>query len=71
MTEKPEVRSPAAVIVFTLITCGIYGLVWIFKFSKEIKNYLNKEEINPGLELEIPGVDDKGKAVKSTTYKAG
>jgi hypothetical protein len=49
--EKNEVRSPAAVIIFTMITCGIYGLVWVFKFSREIKNYLNKEEVNPGLEV--------------------
>ncbi|MBU1075836.1 MAG: DUF4234 domain-containing protein [Spirochaetes bacterium] len=51
MSEKGEVRSPAAVIIFTIITCGIYALIWIYKISKELKLYLNKEDINPAVEL--------------------
>ncbi len=44
-------RNPAAVIVFTIITCGIYAMVWIYKFASELKEYLGNEEISPGLEL--------------------
>jgi hypothetical protein len=51
MEFKGEARHPAAVIVFTIITCGIYALVWEYKFSKEIKAYLGNENINPGLEV--------------------
>ncbi|MDY6968414.1 MAG: DUF4234 domain-containing protein [Spirochaetota bacterium] len=48
---KGVVRNPAAVIIFSVITCGIYLLVWIYKFSKELKEYLNKEDMNPGVDL--------------------
>ena len=44
-------RSIAEVIVLTLVTCGIYGLYWIYAFSTDIKTYLDDETINPGLEL--------------------
>ena len=30
----------------------------------------NPNQIAPGLELEVPGLDDKGKAKPSTNYKA-
>ncbi len=51
MEFRGEERNPAAVIVFSFITCGIYVLVWIYKFTKEVKTYLENDEINPGLEL--------------------
>ena len=51
MDDKGIIRSPAAVIVFTIITCGIYALVWIYKFAKEIKTFLDEENISPGMEL--------------------
>ncbi len=51
MRQKGEERHPAAVIIFSMITCGIYLLVWIYKFSKEMKNYLEKDDISPGLEV--------------------
>ncbi|MBN2557605.1 MAG: DUF4234 domain-containing protein [Clostridia bacterium] len=44
-------RSVAEVIILTLVTCGIYGLYWIYAFSNDIKTYLDDETINPGLEL--------------------
>ncbi|MCU0848599.1 MAG: DUF4234 domain-containing protein [Spirochaetes bacterium] len=48
---KGEIRNPAAVIIFSIITCGIYALVWIYKFSREIKDYLGREDLNPGTDL--------------------
>jgi hypothetical protein len=51
MDEQYNMRSPAEVIVFSIITCGIYALVWIYKFSGELKRYLGKDDINPGTDL--------------------
>ena len=34
-----KVRNPAAVIVFSIITLGIYFLVWTYKVFKEMKDY--------------------------------
>ena len=51
MSQKGEVRSPAAVIVLSFVTCGIYALVWTYNVTNEIKNYLVKEDINPGLDV--------------------
>lgn len=46
-----KVKNPAAVIIFSIITCGIYSLVWIYSFAKDLKNYLGKGDVNPGLDL--------------------
>lgn len=29
-------RDPIMVIVYTMLTCGIYGLYWLFETSKEL-----------------------------------
>jgi len=34
--EKAKVRSPVAVALLTLVTIGIYGLVWYYKVNKEL-----------------------------------
>lgn len=44
-------RSPAVVIILSLVTCGIYGFYWIYVMSREINNYLGRNEDSPGLEL--------------------
>lgn len=51
MSVKGEVRSPAASIVFTIITCGIYGWIWMYKMTQELKKYLGREDLNPGLDI--------------------
>ena len=48
---KGVVRSPATVVVLSIVTCGIYSLYWLYTFSSEIKGYLGKEEINPVMDL--------------------
>jgi hypothetical protein len=47
---KGTTRSPAEVIIFSIITCGIYHLYWIYKSAEEMKNYLNTTN-SPGTEL--------------------
>ena len=51
MDEHITVRSPAAVIVFSVITCGIYALYWIYRFSKDLRDFTGRTDINPGLDL--------------------
>ncbi|HEY5586588.1 MAG TPA: DUF4234 domain-containing protein [Ruminiclostridium sp.] len=47
---KGTTRSPALVIVLSIITCGIYFLYWIYKSSEEMKFYLNTTN-SPATEL--------------------
>lgn len=51
MGEKGITRSPAAVIIFSFITCGIYALYWLYKFASELKAFLGKDEISPGVDV--------------------
>ena len=46
-----EKREPMMVVLFTLLTCGIYGWFWLYTTITEIKNSLGREDINPGMEL--------------------
>jgi len=48
---KGTIRNPALVIIFCIITCGIYFFYWIYATSKEIKQYLDEPNISPGMEL--------------------
>jgi hypothetical protein len=46
-----EKRDPVMVLVFTLLTCGIYGWYWWFVTATDVKNALQREDINPTMEL--------------------
>ena len=46
-----EKRDPVMVLVFTLLTCGIYGWYWWFVTATDVKNALRREDINPTMEL--------------------
>ncbi len=47
-----ENRSPALVIVYTIITCGIYFIYWLYVTSKGLKLYLELgDDVNPTMEL--------------------
>ena len=39
--------SPVKVVLFTVLTCGIYGLVWLWKRINEINTFLGREELKP------------------------
>ena len=47
--NKGAVRSPIAVILLSLVTCGIYEIYWLFKVSGEINNAAGEERINAPL----------------------
>src|SRR3712207_2704502 len=46
-----EKREPMMVVLFTILTCGIYGWFWLYTTITEIKNALGREDINPAMEL--------------------
>jgi len=48
--ENSAVRSPVSIVVFSILSCGIYFVWWIYTFSTELKSFLNNNEINPGME---------------------
>jgi Domain of unknown function (DUF4234) len=53
---KGKVRSPAAVIIFSIITLGIYYVVWIFKTFSENKEFSGQGMgAGPALVLAILG----------------
>ncbi|HEX8493791.1 MAG TPA: DUF4234 domain-containing protein [Pyrinomonadaceae bacterium] len=46
-----EKRDPLMVIVFTFLTCGIYGIWWMVTYGNEVKNSLGRQDLNPGMDL--------------------
>lgn len=49
--QNGEVRNPFLVYILTFVTCGIYGLYWVFTTSEELNAALGREEFNPGMEV--------------------
>jgi len=39
------------VLILTLITCGLYGLVWIWQVGTELREELGLTDQNPGLDV--------------------
>jgi hypothetical protein len=50
---KGEVRSPVTVLILTLVTCGLYGLVWFFKIAEELNEAFGEKRFPPGKELAL------------------
>jgi hypothetical protein len=46
---KGKTRSPFGVWVLTLVTFGIYGIVWYYKVNRELRDYHPSIQVNPGL----------------------
>ena len=46
-----EKREPGMVILFTILTCGIYALWWYHTYATEVKNSLNRQDLSPGRDL--------------------
>ncbi|MDR0965742.1 MAG: DUF4234 domain-containing protein [Myxococcales bacterium] len=44
-------RDPLMVIVFSIITCGIYMIYWLYKTMLQMNELTGKETINPMLML--------------------
>jgi len=39
------------VLILSLVTCGIYYLVWMHRVSQEVQDALGETDTNPGLEV--------------------
>ena len=44
-------RSPVTVLLLSLVTCGIFFIVWKYQTSDELRQASNDESIKPGLDL--------------------
>jgi len=47
------VREPALVVIFGILSCGIYTFYWLYKVSEEVQTELGTlgQETSPGMEL--------------------
>jgi len=49
---RPGTRQdPAMVLILSLVTCGIYYLVWMHRVSLEVQDALGETDTNPGLDV--------------------
>lgn len=64
-------RNIAACVIFSIITCGIYGLYWIYKMTEEV-NYItgHTEDTSPGLVI-VLGIITCGIYYIYWAYKIG
>jgi hypothetical protein len=46
---KGKTRSPFGAWVLTLVTFGIYGIVWHYKVNRELRDFHPSIQVNPGL----------------------
>ena len=46
---KEVVNEPIKVILLSLVTCGIYGIIWFFQVTGALSRELPEEGINPGM----------------------
>lgn len=46
-----EIRNPIVVYILTIVTCGIYGIIWFFSVLGEINGALAEERFNPVVEF--------------------
>jgi hypothetical protein len=46
IAKEAAVSNIGADVVFTLITCGIYGLVWVARQFKVVNAFLGKDKYN-------------------------
>jgi len=50
-TPCGERREVVLTLVLMFLTCGIYGLVVMYKMGDEINRHLGRNELNPGMDL--------------------
>lgn len=46
-----KTRKPFGVWLLTVITLGVYGMVWYYKINRELRDYNGRIEVSPGLAL--------------------
>lgn len=48
---KGETRPVATAVLLTIATCGVYGLVWFYWVTRDIKVYLDRPDVMPALDV--------------------
>lgn len=48
---KGVVRSPGTVILLSIVTCGIYGIYWLYSVAGEINSVLGYQATNPSYSI--------------------
>lgn len=49
---RPGTRQdPALVLILSLVTCGIYYLIWMHRVGNEVQDALGETDTNPGLDV--------------------
>ncbi len=51
--QRGEVRNPVMVLVFTMVSCGFYGLYWLWTSMQELNAGLGEERFNPVKEIAL------------------
>ena len=46
-------RTSLNVVLFTLLTCGIYGMIWMYQTTDELRVATGDESLKPGLDLAL------------------
>ena len=46
-----RVRSIPLILILSIVTCGIYPLVWYYEASCELQNASGKSDMAPGMEV--------------------
>lgn len=49
--KKGTVRNIPMLVLLSIVTCSVYYFYWFYKTTDEIKNFMEREDINPTLEL--------------------
>ena len=44
-------RDPAMILLLSIVTCGIYYLVWLSQTSQELQDYLGETDTSSGMEV--------------------
>ncbi len=45
------IKDPVMTIVLMLVTCGLYGLYWLYITSKEMQQFTGKYSVQPEIEV--------------------
>ncbi|MDR3710892.1 MAG: DUF4234 domain-containing protein [Capsulimonadaceae bacterium] len=48
---KGKYREPGIVLLLSLVTCGIYYLIWIYNASAEMNTYMGERDTDPAMEV--------------------
>lgn len=46
-------RHPAVVVLLSLVTCGLYGVYWLYRTTAELRNATGDDRLRPGVDLLI------------------